>query len=212
MRGNPVSVDPVEADAGSIPAHAGEPPDSRRTGTAAGVYPRACGGTMEEIRARRKAGGLSPRMRGNPFDHVRGEAVLGSIPAHAGEPPASVPEAAIRGVYPRACGGTTPQWSPPVLSAGLSPRMRGNRRHHPTTTTVIGSIPAHAGEPRVSASILRASRVYPRAGGGPGEDQLVLQGDEGLSPRMRGNPRREWRHLRVRGSIPAHAGEPFHCL
>ena len=56
---------------------------------------------------RLSAGGLSPRVRGNPIDIP----VLGlrfrSIPACAGEPHPSSQGIQKRWVYPRVCGGTT---------------------------------------------------------------------------------------------------------
>ena len=71
-----------------------------------------------------------------------------------------------------------------------------------------GSIPARAGEPRISSSTTTWCVVYPRACGGTVWPQQAGKSDQGLSPRMRGN------HVRVksirlnRGSIPACAGEP----
>ena len=72
------------------------------------VYPRACGGTssLEDQRSRRYTTGLSPRMRGNHGGGGDGFECSGSIPAHAGEPPARGCCVRLRGVYPRACGGT----------------------------------------------------------------------------------------------------------
>ena len=51
------------------------------------------------------------------------------------------------------------------------------------------SIPACAGEPDQITLPLMASRVYPRVCGGT-PTALVVDGiDQGLSPRVRGNPR-----------------------
>ena len=74
-------------EGGSIPAHAGEPPPSRSCPRTSRVYPRACGGTALEHFRERVVGGLSPRMRGNRQPHARRGVGVGSIPAHAGEPP-----------------------------------------------------------------------------------------------------------------------------
>ena len=92
---------------GSIPAHAGEPPQHPGAGQALSVYPRACGGTTIGVRSHGTSSGLSPRMRGNRLPRLALPDGRGSIPAHAGEPetpPESEPDI---GVYPRACGGTT---------------------------------------------------------------------------------------------------------
>ena len=73
-------------DAGSIPAHAGEPGHYAASSKFWGVYPRACGGTARLRELRLASKGLSPRMRGNLFDLENIRQGWGSIPAHAGEP------------------------------------------------------------------------------------------------------------------------------
>ena len=90
----------------SIPARAGEPRSSSAASSLATVYPRASGGTSQNLRSQvcrtglspRERGtdpvpdvsgrvsGLSPRERGNRADGDRGLARTGSIPARAGEP------------------------------------------------------------------------------------------------------------------------------
>ena len=68
--------------------------------------PAPCGGT--------KAGkgriitdiGLSPRVRGNRSSPARGNVVIRSIPARAGEPNFTYTQLCNKTVYPRACGGT----------------------------------------------------------------------------------------------------------
>ena len=74
------------------------------------VYPRACGGTEGYSVFLPKPGGLSPRVRGNRM-HLRFLlALIGSIPARAGEPYAPAFPAGPNRVYPRACGGTGGFW------------------------------------------------------------------------------------------------------
>ena len=126
MRGNPRDRAPPAPELGSIPAHAGEPDGSTTTRSRRGVYPRACGGTQVHGRLLRSRLGLSPRMRGNRVARQSGPARMGSIPAHAGEPSLLRYLDFLYGVYPRACGGTSPSSSLPANHAGLSPRMRGN--------------------------------------------------------------------------------------
>ncbi len=108
VRGNPIALKLALAMGGSIPARAGEPtprardpppvvrsiparageprcrPPSRRSSW---VYPRACGGTVLQLLQVLHAGGLSPRVRGNPAGLSRRTGQPGSIPARAGEPP-----------------------------------------------------------------------------------------------------------------------------
>ena len=76
---------------GSIPAHAGEPTKSRPAPRESRVYPRPRGGTLKNARGLRPAMGLSPPTRGNQLgrrDYPVRIRRRGSIPAHAGEPPA----------------------------------------------------------------------------------------------------------------------------
>ena len=71
---------------GSIPACAGEPDAQQVVHGDRTVYPRVCGGTQGLQRTNRDGNGLSPRVRGNPARAGAVFALLGSIPACAGEP------------------------------------------------------------------------------------------------------------------------------
>ena len=86
-----------------------------------------------------------------------------SIPAPAGEPQRDLPRGLLRGVYPRACGGTLTCSRKVDCLYGLSPRLRGNLDGRKPADAFIRSIPAPAGEPggAVSGSVVGA--VYPRA-------------------------------------------------
>ena len=187
MRGNRSSMPQSSTWIGSIPAHAGEPKCGSCYDGIGRVYPRACGGTGVVISPRFQARGLSPRMRGNHALRTVDGRFHGSIPAHAGEPPASFSQAARPRVYPRACGGTPRIHASVGRRKGLSPRMRGNRPSAFPASSRAGSIPAHAGEPIQVAQGCIAGRVYPRACGGTVFTLGVARSVEGLSPRMRGN-------------------------
>ena len=152
--------------------------------------------------------GLSPRGRGNRVTYIAPPALLGSIPAWAGEPLRS--PATCRGyeVYPRVGGGTDCIAKANEIFGGLSPRGRGNRGLRPGRGLAGGSIPAWAGEPPSSNRPSSASTVYPRVGGGT---RTSHRGDfkyPGLSPRGRGNPVQPAGGVSTLGSIPAWAGEP----
>ena len=91
---------------------------------------------------------------------------------------------------------------------GLSPRARGNQRLAVSRHHAVGSIPACAGEPAITAAEAVKVTVYPRVRGGTRTSISTAQFPHGLSPRARGNPsRRECLPGRL-GSIPACAGEP----
>ncbi len=208
MRGNPDHRRSLLQRDGSIPAHAGEPRPRWPLSASTGVYPRACGGTSLSRAPCSPSPGLSPRMRGNLTSKSIPPILMGSIPAHAGEPPRRRRARPPDRVYPRACGGTNKTHASESVPLGLSPRMRGNRSDRVERGGHDGSIPAHAGEPPVFSLVATAERVYPRACGGtflsPHGDQSV----PGLSPRMRGNRSNIRFRRSLQGSIPAHAGEP----
>ena len=178
---------PRRVKTGSIPACAGEPLPEMQAGTYREVYPRVCGGTSRlRLCANKRAGlsprvrgnlastprpacysGLSPRVRGNRKEPIDRITTLGSIPACAGEPRASLATAFTLdgGLSPRVRGNPVHVQRMSVCSLGLSPRVRGNpaeseRQHRPP-----GSIPACAGEPEVLAVSNRGT-VYPRVCGG----------------------------------------------
>ena len=69
-------------------------------------------------------------------------------------------------VYPRVCGGTLCQANDPAPAQGLSPRVRGNHAKAEAVGSLIRSIPACAGEPRLLSAGQKAPRVYPRVCGG----------------------------------------------
>ena len=188
VRGNPgrrvLSVLPAR----SIPACAGEPPLRDRCSTPSKVYPRVCGGTSAEERARLLAVGLSPRVRGNPTGGTTVVVGGGSIPACAGEPGASL--------------------SADSSCKGLSPRVRGNLPTGNLQWLLSGSIPACAGEPSQTTVMGTAFAVYPRVCGGTVYVCAAFCVYLGLSPRVRGNRRRPYTRARRPRSIPACAGEP----
>ena len=69
------------------------------------VYPRVCGGTIDDMVARQAQQGLSPRVRGNRFILFVAAIVDRSIPACAGEPGSPQQLECSVQVYPRVCGG-----------------------------------------------------------------------------------------------------------
>ena len=176
----------------------------------------------------KSAAGLSPRGRGNlqqQGEHLRwlrsipawaGNLVVcaysvftdRSIPAWAGEPSVRKCRWALSSVYPRVGGGTFRERNGDGQGGGLSPRGRGNLSERARADSVLGSIPAWAGEPVVTQSVRRSQRVYPRVGGGTRGWRWQNWPRAGLSPRGRGNPRLALAKLASCRSIPAWAGEP----
>ena len=208
MRGNLRRGVVASAWVGSIPAHAGEPEVDRFQGVDGRVYPRACGGTPGHVSRQFRCVGLSPRMRGNQHQARPTSSPTGSIPAHAGEPSFRPSSTTTPRVYPRACGGTVSQNEAKNRRQGLSPRMRGNHGVRSRVELRVGSIPAHAGEPHPRPWPAPWIWVYPRACGGTWALKGLSRKSWGLSPRMRGNRVVKAHAEDIKGSIPAHAGEP----
>ncbi len=167
-----------------------------------------CGGTDRGQNHEQGDDGLSPRVRGNPCAASNKYMFVRSIPACAGEPKAASIRLRGGSVYPRVCGGTLVADHVNTTRAGLSPRVRGNPTPSPRQWSGPRSIPACAGEPRVSAAVALITTVYPRVCGGTCAFQWSPGHIHGLSPRVRGNHRCELRLQTTERSIPACAGEP----
>jgi hypothetical protein len=168
-RGNHGWTNGMRPGEGPIPARAGEPPPHRYGRWACRAYPRASGGTPNRLRGAQPNRGLSPRERGNRDAHLRGPAVVGPIPARAGEPRCSWRYRPCSGAYPRASGGTAIAQGLLSVDDGLSPRERGNLEGQGINEPLNGPIPARAGEPARGRCGNEALRAYPRASGGTPE-------------------------------------------
>ena len=209
MRGNRELTATPSGQERSIPACAGEPTEARTMRPFSRVYPRVCGGTGHIQADSTDKQGLSPRVRGNLRGWQRAAGADRSIPACAGEPSASDKSCDMVSVYPRVCGGTRHTAPHHAPAAGLSPRVRGNRRRGQGGRGGDGSIPACAGEPARRKICIPAAGVYPRVCGGTALQNGGNLFRIGLSPRVRGNPNPANPATSGPGSIPACAGEPL---
>ena len=171
---------------------------------------RRRGGATSLIRGDTARKGLSPPTRGSQ-DHKRTVIhTIGSIPAHAGEPPCAGATGCTSWVYPRPRGGAIPPPLPTRTGQGLSPPTRGSRSRRSSTATCMtvyprprggaskrssrwaqwrGLSPPTRGSRRANGHCGGSSGVYPRPRGGAGPSRLVVQAASARS-------------------IPAHAGEP----
>ncbi len=147
-------------------------------------------------------------MRGNRKTVLSPTTCSRSIPACAGEPHHGIGLEHCARVYPRVCGGTRSYWPLKLPSSGLSPRVRGNPCYWQAWDRHQRSIPACAGEPLSQLSASRSTEVYPRVCGGTLSLAITFVYMRGLSPRVRGNPKRGKAAPASSGSIPACAGEP----
>ena len=105
-------------------------------------------------------------------------------------------------------GGTLRIFIRDFYATGLSPRVRGNPKQDICESRIGGSIPACTGEPEALEEPWLDPTVYPRVYGGTDEPWMGIPGHQGLSPRVRGNPRLGQVGESARGSIPACTGEP----
>ena len=209
MRGNLHRRHLMDTGVRSIPACAGEPSEGSSRCPSRKVYPRVCGGTRFPTAVGIDGEGLSPRVRGNHWPTILARQHMRSIPACAGEPAAPASRHPCWPVYPRVCGGTISIVQSRPAQKGLSPRVRGNRRRDAGEIVGVGSIPACAGEPAAPASRHPCWPVYPRVCGGTISIVQSRPAQKGLSPRVRGNRRRDAGEIVGVGSIPACAGEPL---
>ena len=106
------------------------------------------------------------------------------------------------------CGATLRRLMPNSTLSGLSPRVRGNRAITCGGSPPSRSIPACAGQPTASGVAVRTRRVYPRVCGATHIGKDRTESLDGLSPRVRGNPRAVNLCGERKGSIPACAGQP----
>ena len=229
VRGNRSRHEPDCAAPRSIPACTGKPDILWKLAVGTKVYPRMYGETASTNGIREPLRGLSPHVRGNPQRSRAPWRPARSIPACTGKP--GIPRRArgAGGVYPRMYGETvvslpgvsaTVGLSPHVRGnpwpsgraydiSGLSPHVRGNPRRPHRRSSRRRSIPACTGKPRTIRSAASATQVYPRMYGETSIAAAVLQLCKGLSPHVRGNPRRPSAGAGRPGSIPACTGKPI---
>ena len=145
-RGKQITIGPLCAASGNIPAHAGKTMSMGITILLPEEHPRARGENIIGVKSSSSSSGTSPRTRGKPLGVHDWGIRRRNIPAHAGK--------TVQGVYhhwwgrehPRARGENTLEENKMVLDSGTSPRTRGK-----PTITSFGeiwhrNIPAHAGK------------------------------------------------------------------
>ena len=130
---------------GIIPARAGSRRTAARSSATTSDHPRACGEQIVLRAHLRTNDGSSPRVRGAVQRHSHERGVRRIIPARAGSRSRSGRTHLADKDHPRACGEQTSRTSPPMLSSGSSPRVRGAGALDSACTVSYGIIPARAG-------------------------------------------------------------------
>ncbi len=146
-RGSLVDLFQVDLDAGSIPAHAGQPARAWPSRRRSRVHPRSRGAAISFAAMQADREGPSPLTRGSPDCRVRRSPRAGSIPAHAGQPRSRRWRPGEPWVHPRSRGAAARRPIMDVFIWGPSPLTRGSLVHQPRQEAGEGSIPAHAGQP-----------------------------------------------------------------
>ena len=193
---------------GSIPAHAGQPSLAHNRPAWARVHPRSRGAAAIENLQRMDLAGPSPLTRGSRRRAQGPSAPWGSIPAHAGQPAALIAGGAGRRVHPRSRGAAHGDEHLHGRRQGPSPLTRGSHTSIRHADRPMGSIPAHAGQPRRCGWRRVLPRVHPRSRGAATLSDLSTMLDAGPSPLTRGSLQRRPQRQLLFGSIPAHAGQP----
>ena len=150
---------------GSIPAHAGQPvaqPDPQQR---FGVHPRSRGAATVVRCNSAPRSGPSPLTRGSRRTRRPWRSRTGSIPAHAGQPPRRQAAPHTPRVHPRSRGAAYASVYFGDIREGPSPLTRGSLHGHAGVVVHLGSIPAHAGQPRITMDARIGTWVHPRSRG-----------------------------------------------
>ena len=130
----------------------------------------------------------------------------GIIPAYAGSTWPRSPRHRRTRDHPRVCGEHWRGGWPAAGQGGSSPRMRGALEPVHIGGGVQRIIPAYAGSTGVVGPTPLVLEDHPRVCGEHGFKIPDPGSDEGSSPRMRGAPDGDRRHVWLAGIIPAYAG------
>ena len=150
--------------------------------------------------------GSSPRVRGTVQLCVRCQPGERFIPACAGNSSANPVRSKQRTVHPRVCGEQASGVSPNLAQTGSSPRVRGTGIRRLAQFGPNRFIPACAGNRHQASRPIWPKPVHPRVCGEQTLDWMLVDGDCGSSPRVRGTDRPGRTEYHENRFIPACAG------
>ena len=145
-------------------------------------------------------------MRGTPCCAFPPSPRVRFIPACAGNTKHADRRRNRDSVHPRLCGEHAHHPLRSIHQTGSSPPVRGTLAFEALVTHVHRFIPACAGNTRVSGSRCRCSTVHPRLCGEHQIGNVVVVGDYGSSPPVRGTPWLPEHRTTHHRFIPACAG------
>ena len=215
MRGTPWPSAVFCRAPGIIPAHAGNTARHNVSKSPRPDHPRTCGEHLPTASVFHPLTGSSPHMRGTPETSSEAIAVVGIIPAHAGNTNELVNFLGIDKDHPRTCGEHISFFVVSGKVLGSSPHMRGTPKRWPLTGIGDGIIPAHAGNTCLKSLRRLATGDHPRTCGEHAALNVEALAAAGSSPHMRGTLGRPCDLFLAAGIIPAHAGNTdasFHGL
>ena len=150
---------------GIIPACAGNAPGRRCTAGIAPDHPRVCGECGYFSDDGVKEVGSSPRVRGMHRWHAIADALIGIIPACAGNAGQASVHDDLSGDHPRVCGECLPLTRSVRAVTGSSPRVRGMRWSRRGRSRRVRIIPACAGNASGTYALFVATTDHPRVCG-----------------------------------------------
>ena len=159
---------------------------------------------LQCLQARRR--GSSPHARGTRQAHRQRRQARGIIPACAGNTSAPSLTMSRSRDHPRMRGEhlETEQRFPAIL--GSSPHARGTRRSIISLSSMVGIIPACAGNTPPTCNSWKPRRDHPRMRGEHPNAYNGIPESTGSSPHARGTRLATRRHATMPGIIPACAG------
>ena len=162
MRGTRLPCKLLTIGNGIIPAYAGNTRGWLHSWTCKKDHPRICGEHFHPPPCKPSGKGSSPHMRGTPLIiPVRGLA-CGIIPAYAGNTFHPIHNGGYPRDHPRICGEHVAMALSAICAPGSSPHMRGTRTERHRSDTVIGIIPAYAGNTPEHVYRCSPRRDHPR--------------------------------------------------
>ena len=205
-RGTEDDVPEFRITAGIIPACAGNSSPSTARRHPERDHPRVRGEQLASAFNVEYAKGSSPRARGTACQLIEAHAVVGIIPACAGNRPRPRPARRRWRDHPRVRGEQAIQKSNPGFDPGSSPRARGTAESPCRSASDLRIIPACAGNSLACRTRCRCYRDHPRVRGEQSTTRPRRSSVSGSSPRARGTGHPEEQPGIRPGIIPACAG------
>ena len=210
-RGTPTRRWMLVFPSGIIPACAGNTMSSMVSPSAYGDHPRMRGEHVSEARERNRVMGSSPHARGTLALPVGVRPTAGIIPACAGNTLRKLCQFNLGRDHPRERGEQNACRSRSRSFEGSSPHARGTHRSCFNPCSIVGIIPACAGNTRLALGYVAGTGDHPRMRGEHPSFRKENSTRKGSSPHARGTRRLRLHEIVMRGIIPACAGSSPHA-